>query len=521
VATRATGSSLALLAELARERVGDESLLLFEDQRWTGSQLAERSNRLAGGLRAAGLVPGDRVVVCMANCPEVGIAYHAAWRAGAAVTPVLFLLSEPELRHVLTDSGARFVVTTPEFLPKVLGAASGLDTVAAVVLAGPRPAGGEPGPGGPAVLDFAELAAAAEAPLVDIPSAEMAALLYTGGTTGRAKGVVLSHDALSAAGWAAHVAGERDYPRGARPVGLLPLPLSHVYGLTLGVMGLHATEPGTSVLMRWFDPVGFLTLVARHGVHVTALVPSMIRMVLDAPVEDYDTASLRKVVSGSAPLPRDTAQAWARRLPGVVLCEGYGCTEAAAIVTATPGGAVRPGSVGRPVPGVEIRIEQPDGTAAAADQAGEICIRGASLMGGYWHAPAETARAIRNGWLHTGDIGRLDADGYLFVVDRIKDVIIRNGFNVYPRDVEDVLTGHPDVAAAGVVGRPDPAVGEEVVAFVQLEPGVAVTSEELVAYAKERLSAVKYPREIRVVPALPVTSVQKTDRKALRALAAA
>ncbi|MDT3439626.1 AMP-binding protein [Pseudofrankia sp. BMG5.37] len=530
VATRvaaATGSSLALLAELARERVGDSSLLVFEDQRWTGSVLASRSNRLASGLISAGLRPGDRVVVCMANCPEVGISYNAVWRAGGVVAPVLFLIGEPELRHVLADSGARLVITTPEFLAKVLGAARGIPTVTAVVLAGGTSDGakddgggsdGEPGPV-PPVLDFAQLEAGDEAPLVDTSSAEMAALLYTGGTTGRSKGVVLSHDALSAAAWAAHLSRQQDSPDDGLPrVGLSPLPLSHVYGLTISVMGLHAAGPSTSVLMRWFDPVGWLTLVARHGVQSSALVPSMVRMLLEVPVEEYETGSLRKVVSGSAPLPRETSLEWARRLPHATLAEGYGCTEVAAIATSTPGSAVRPGSVGRPAAGVEVRVELADGTEAATGGTGEICLRGPSLMTGYWHAPEETARALRGGWLHTGDVGRLDEDGYLYVVDRIKDVIIRNGFNIYPRDIEDALLTHPDVVACGVVGRPDPAHGEEAVAFVQLAPGATVTPADLVAYARERISAVKYPREIRIVDSLPLTGVLKTDRKALREL---
>jgi long-chain acyl-CoA synthetase len=533
--TIATGSSLGLLAELARERVGDESLLYFEDQRWTGTQLAGRAARLSGGLRAAGLRPGDRVVVCMANCPEVGITYTAVWRAGAVVTPVLFLLSEPELRHVLTDSGARLVVTTPDFLPKVLGAAAGVPGLAGVVVAGApasadavsgvavaggvEPSGGTAAGGLPPVLDFADLEATAAAGLVDTSSTEMAALLYTGGTTGRSKGVVLTHDALSSAAWAAHVSHEQDAPEdGGRLVGLSPLPLSHVYGLAISVMSLHETRPGTSVLMRWFDPVEFLTLVARHRVRASALVPMMIRMLLDKPVEDYDTSSLRKVVTGSAALPRESALEWQRRLPRVALAEGYGCTEAAAIVSSSQTDAIRMGSVGKPATGVEVRIERLDGTEAAVDEDGEICLRGPSLMRGYWNAPEETARVLRDGWLHTGDIGRLDGDGYLYVVDRIKDVIIRNGFNVYPSDVEDVLLTHPAVVGAGVVGRPDAAHGEEVVAFVQLAPGATVTPAELVAFARERLSAVKYPREVRVVDTIPLTSVLKTDRKALRGL---
>ncbi|HBW19371.1 MAG TPA: acyl-CoA synthetase, partial [Actinobacteria bacterium] len=240
--TTSTGTSLQRLAEQSWDRTGAESLLFYEGTRWTGAQLAERARRLTGGLTAAGLRPGDRVLICMANCPEVSVTYHAAWRAGAVTTPVLFLLSEDELRHVLRDSGAAMAVTTPEFLPKVLAAGVGLDSLRAVVVAGEA----APSADGPALLSFADLEGAAEAGLVDSDPAGLAALLYTGGTTGRSKGVMISHDALSSSAWAATAAS---YDPALRSV-LLPLPLSHVYGLMVSVMSLHAPDPGTSVLMR-------------------------------------------------------------------------------------------------------------------------------------------------------------------------------------------------------------------------------------------------------------------------------
>jgi long-chain acyl-CoA synthetase len=514
--TPATGTSLQRLGEQAWERFGGASVLHFEGQRFSGLQLAERVRRLSQGLRDAGLRPGERVVVCMANCPEVGLTYSAVWRAGAATTPVLFLLSEEELRHVLSDSEAAYVVTTPEFLPKVAASAAGVPTVRAVVVAGDTgPGNGDAVDIGVPVLDFAELERAAEGDLVERASSDLAALLYTGGTTGRSKGVMLSHDALSSAAWAA-VAAAKETGEPPTTVSLLPLPLSHVYGLTLRVMGVHATEPGTSVLMRWFDPVGWLQLAAEHRVEISALVPSMIQMLLAQPIEDYDLSTLRRVASGGASLAPEVAEGFTKRLPGVEITEGYGCTESAAILSTSPPGQVRPGSVGKPPPLIEVRIEKADGTDAEVGEDGEICARGPNIMTGYWHAPEETAQALRDGWLHTGDIGRFDADGYLYVVDRIKDLIIRGGINVYPRDVEDALLEHPDIVGAGVVGRPDPRMGEEVVAFVQLRPGATLTPDDVVAYAKDRLSAAKYPRDVRIVDALPLTSVFKLDRKALR-----
>jgi long-chain acyl-CoA synthetase len=510
--TAPTGTSLQRLAEQVRERFGDASTLHFEAETWTGEQLAVRTRRLSQGFRDAGLNVGDRVVVCMANCPEVGLTYNAVWRAGAATTPVLFLLSEDELRHVLTDSEAAYVVTTPEFLPKVVASAAGIRAVRGVVVLGPVGGVESTVP----LLDFADLEQAPEGDLIDRDPTELAALLYTGGTTGRAKGVMLSHDALSSAAWAAVAAGDdREEPTRSS---LLPLPLSHVYGLTVTIMGLHATEPGTSVLMRWFDPAGWLQLAEKHRTEISALVPSMFQMLLTQPIENFDLSALRRVASGGASLPREVAEEFQKRLPGVEITEGYGCTESGAIISTSPPGQVRPGSVGKPPAPIQVRVEKADGTDAGVDEDGEICVRGPNLMAGYWHAPEETGLALRDGWLHTGDIGHFDADGFLYVVDRIKDLIIRGGINVYPRDVEEALLEHPDIVGAGVVGRPDPKMGEEVVAFVQLRPGATLTADDVVGYAKEHLSAAKYPRDVRIVDALPLTSVFKLDRKKLRTL---
>ena len=503
MATEATGSSLQRLGEAAWERLGGESRLFFEDQAFTGQQLAERTRRLSQGFRDAGLQPGERVVVCMANCPEVLETYRALWRIGAIVTPLLFLLSSDELRAALSDSGAVAVVTTPEFLPKIASASSGLDV--RCVITGPAVEG---------TVSFSELAAGPEAPLVSVDPSSIAALLYTGGTTGRAKGVMLSHDALSTAAWSATLAGIESQ----HAVSLTPLPLAHVYGLMVSVMSLHAVHPSRSVLMRWFDAQAWLSLAQKERVEISALVPTMLRLLAAQPLESYDLSALRRLVSGSAPLPAEVRDDWARRVPHVELVEGYGCSETAASATASPPGRARAGSVGLAAPGVAIRIVRPDGSSAATGEDGEICIRSQSLMTGYWHDPSGTAQAIRDGWFHTGDIGHLDADGYLFIVDRLKDVIIRGGFNVYPRDVEEALLRHPAVALCAVVGRPDPDRGEEVVAYVQLHPGSVVKPDELVAFARVHLSAVKYPREVHVIDALPLTSVGKLDRKALRAM---
>jgi long-chain acyl-CoA synthetase len=470
------------------ERLGDYESLWFEGRCLRSGELHERAARLAGGLRHLGVEPGDRVVVLMANCPEVGIAYHAIWRAGGVVTPAIFLLPPSELAYIVRDAGATVVLATPE-LADVANEAAGDATV---------------------VLPdaFPWLEQAEPLPVARRASSDPAALLYTGGTTGRAKGVLLSHENLWFAGKAGHDAGH--VPGVVR--GLVPLPLSHAYGLLVTAVGLHAVEPHPTVLMRWFEPERFLELAQEHRTQVTAVVPSMLRLLLAQPLEKYDLSELRYVVSGGAPLPADVAEALLRRLPQVEIREGYGLTETAAIVSSTPPGHARLGSVGKPVPGVEVRIDG-DGEG----EVGEICVRSRSVMLGYWQAPELTAEAILDGWLHTGDLGYLDADGYLYVVDRKKDLIIRGGFNVFPRDVEEALLEHPAVSAAGVVGRPDESHGEEVVAFVELGGGQDVDEEELIAWSKDRIGGYRYPREMHIVSSLPLTPVGKVDRKALRA----
>ncbi|MGZ4351360.1 MAG: class I adenylate-forming enzyme family protein [Solirubrobacteraceae bacterium] len=495
---------LGVLAQRSVEARGDYPSLLFEG-RWHGSgELFSRAQRLAAGLAELGIAPGDRVVVCMANCPEVSIAYQALWRAGAVVTPATFLLPAPELRHVIANAEARAVIATPEFIPKVAEAVQGLDHLAFVIST--EAAADQ-------VLELSELERADPRPIVARADDDLAALLYTGGTTGRAKGVMLSHANLYFSGRQAHDAAH--VPGVVRH--LTTLPLSHAYGLLVTIAGMHTTEQAVNVLLRWFDPAGFLELIGEHGLQVSAVVPTMLQILLGMPLEEYDLSSLAWLSSGGAPLAPEVEQEFLRRVPSVTIRQGYGLTESAALISTNPTDGVRSGSVGRPVPGTEVEIRDDDGRALPAGEAGEVCARSPGIMQGYWRAPEATSEALKDGWLRTGDIGYLDADGYLYIVDRKKDLIIRGGFNVYPRDVEDALVQHPAVQMAAVVGRPSERHGEEVVAFVSLAPGAETTGEELIDWAREHIGGYKYPREVHVVDAIPLTAVGKVDRKAVRA----
>jgi len=483
-------TNLARLAEEALDRLGDRPALFYEGVWHSSGALHDRARRVATGLRSIGVGPGDRVVVFMANCPEVGIAYAAIWRAGAVVTPVVFLISRPELRHILSDSGAAAVITSPELLDVVTDALDGRPVPVVVV--------GD---------DLGELERHEPSSIVDRDPDDLAALLYTGGTTGRSRGVCLTHANLSHAGQSSraltHVPGVTR--------GISGLPLSHSFGLMVSVGGMHLPEPTTAVLLRWFDATAWLRLAAEHRSQTAAMVPSMLTMLLACRIEEYDLRELRYVYTGASPLPPAVRDEFTRRVPGCAVLEGYGCTETAGIATTNPPGAARHGTVGRPVPGVRIRVVDQSGADVALGGDGEVLISGPNVMARYWDATAPQGE-----WFHTGDVGRLDAEGYLTIVDRIKDLIIRGGYNIYPRDIEDVLTAHPDVTSAGVVGRADERLGEEVIAFVALAPGATVTVEELMTYAKANLAAHKYPREIRVVDAIPLTSILKVDRKRLR-----
>jgi long-chain acyl-CoA synthetase len=492
---------LSRLYEANFNAVGDVPTLWFEGRWYTRGELFRRSTRVAGGLRQLGIEPGDRVVVLMMNAPEVFITYNAVWRAGAVVTPVLFLISPAELRHILTHSEARAAVVTPETLPLMRAAAEGLDLT--IIVVGDAPEG---------TVAYSTLDSAEPSEIVPRGDDDLAALLYTGGTTGRAKGVMLTHKGLWSAGAGLYAGRDSSITRTIQP-----LPLSHSFGILVTIAGMHGTEAGTNVLLRWFDAASWVKLVEEHRIQASAVVPSMLTMLLQQPLEEHDLSSLVSFGSGGAPLPMALREQIRERL-GVEVYEGYGLTESSAGITANRVESNRPGSVGRAIPSVELAILDLDGKPVPAGEEGEVCVRGPGIMKGYWRDEEQTAYALRDGWLHTGDVGRLDDEGYLYIVDRIKDLIIRGGFNVYPRDVEDALLEHPDIIQAAVVGRPDEKSGEEVVAVVAVRPGSTITGEDIVAWASERLARYKYPREVRVVPAVPLTSVGKTDRKAVRKL---
>lgn len=495
--------NLARLGEETFDRLGDYEWLHFEGAWYRTGELRERALRIGGGLVELGIAPGDRVVVMLPNSPDVGVVYSALWRAGAAITPLMFLLPPDDVRRIVADSEATAAITSPDLLPTVRAAAEGAEHLKWIVSTGPA---------GDGVESLAALEEAAPGPIVDRDDSDLATLLYTGGTTGRAKGVMLTHENHARCSKAVH---DRSYiPEVTSTIGALPL--SHAFGILVSVAALFVRERGTVFLMTWFEPEGYLRLIQEFRIQRAVAVPSMVQMLLGSPLEEYDLSSWAFLGVGAAPFAREVIEEFERRVPSCVIHEGYGLTESGGAATSSPPGKRRIGAVGLPLEGYEIKILGPDDDEVPAGEIGEVCIRSRGVMKGYWKSPEETAHALRGGWLHSGDVGRFDEDGYLVIVDRIKDLIIRGGFNVYPRDVEDALLEHPAVQVAGAVGRPDPRLGEEVVAFVSFRPGKEAAPEELIEFSKGKLGRHKYPREVRVLGYLPLTHVGKVDRKALR-----
>lgn len=497
--------SLALLSDDNIQRFGEYEALAFEGRRITNMDQHRAASRVAHALVRLGVQPGDRVVVMLPNCPQVMQSYGGILRVGAVIVPVIFLLGEAEVAHIVADSEARVVITSSDLVGKIEKQIGVLPNLRHVLLVD---GGGQSG-----LRSFEEETDGESDRFEAVPrgDGDLAVILYTSGTTGTPKGVALSHANLESNARASASLFELDRERWS--VGVLPL--SHSYGLT--VMNAGHILGTRSALLRWFNPEEVLRTIQEFRAEAMSGVPTMFVYLLNYPgASAYDTSTMRVWGSGAAPLPVEVVEPFERRFGGKLL-EGYGLTEASPVVAAHRLSGVRKlGSVGQPIPGVTVSIRDDDDRALPVDEVGEVCVQGPNVMVGYYRNPEETAKTIRGGWLRTGDMGRLDADNFLYIVERKKDLIIRGGFNIYPRDVEEALYAFPGVAEAAVIGLPDTLMGEEVVAFVVLKPGQAATADEVAGFCQTRLAKYKCPKEIRFVDALPKSPVGKILRKELR-----
>ncbi|MFA5890234.1 MAG: long-chain fatty acid--CoA ligase [Actinomycetota bacterium] len=500
--------NLAILAERHVERYGERVSLIFEGTRLTNVWQLQRSRHFATALAEIGVVPGDRVGVMLPNSPDVLTSYGAITRVGAVIMPMVFLLAVPEVQHILHDSGAKVVITSPEFAPKIAESIAGMPSPPIVIVTGA-------GPFSDGTLSFESLLAGATTghPIVDRDSDDLAVVSYTSGTTGRPKGVMLTHgNQLFNA-----ETSSRAVPIHDGDVTVMCLPLAHLFGISVMLTGQMVDATG--VMLPWFTAEGFFAAVNDYGVTSSAMVPTMLTYMLQHPdFEKVNWSTFRWVVMGAAPLPLELTEEFEKRTGARVL-EGYGLTETSPTATVMRIEERRQGSCGRPVPGVGIRILDDDDKEVPVNTPGEVCIQGPNVMKGYYNMPEETATALRGGWFHSGDIGHVDEDGYLYITDRKKDMIIRGGFNIYPRDVEEVLYGHPAVGEVGVVGIPDARLGEEVRAYVVLKPGAEATEEELLGYCRSILAKYKTPKSVVFTDALPKNPIGKILKKDLREIA--
>jgi long-chain acyl-CoA synthetase len=499
--------NLASALDATATRSPNAEAIAFEGQSTTYADLEAGARRVAAGLTGLGVGPADRVAVWLPNHPTFAESMYGIWRCGATVVPIHAALTAPEVQHILADAGAKVLICGEEqhlSAPDLISSAGGLERVVVV---------------GEADANAMSYASLLEGPgdtptIAEVSEDDLALIAYTAGTSGLPKGAMLTHSNLRA-----NLEQMRQAPLAIRPddVVLCILPLFHIFGLNV-VLNLGVDVGAKLVLFERFHPLTSIDSIREHGVTVIAGAPPAYVAWLAVPDPPADAfASVRVAISGAAPLPKEVLTAFKDRF-GVTIWEGYGLTETAPALTSTAvGGVPKPGSIGRSLPGVEIRLVDEDGSDVEEGDPGEVIVRGPNVFRGYWSQPEESARVLRDGWFHTGDVAVADDEGDLYIVDRRRDLILVSGFNVYPREVEDVLRRHPNVGDCAVVGEPDPRTGENVRAVVVADPpGSTVTPEGLLEFCRRSLAPYKVPSTIDIVAEIPRNAAGKVLRRVLR-----
>src|SRR5947209_6016316 len=454
--------------------------------------------RCAGLLRARGVRPGDRVGMQLPNVPYFPIVYYGALRAGAVVGPMNPLLKDREVAYYLSDSGAKLMFAWQDFADAGRGGSEQAGAECVVV----------------AAAEFDELLAGAEPvdEVADRADDDAAVIIYTSGTTGAPKGAVLTHANITAAAEVGRDLVDAD----SSEVTVATLPLFHVFGMN-SIMNVTMLARGLMTLVPRFDAGKVLEVIERDRATTFGGVPTMYTALLHHPDrERFDVSSLTYCISGGSALPVEVLRGFDEAFDAKIL-EGYGLSETNGMATFNLKDRERkPGSIGLPTGGTEIRLVDDDGNEVAQGEPGELVMRGPFVMKGYWDRDDETAEVMRGGWFHTGDIATMDDEGYLFIVDRKKDLIIRGGYNVYPREVEEVLYEHPAVREVAVVGVAHESLGEEVAAVVALKEGADASPEELRDFDKQRVAACKYPRAVHIVDEVPKGPTGKILKREIR-----
>jgi acyl-CoA synthetase (AMP-forming)/AMP-acid ligase II len=498
------------LHKALRERP-DHTVLVCGQRRLNFAQFVDRVARLAGALRQHGLQPGDRVGMLALNSERYVEFLYATWWAGGVVNPVNARWNPKEVAYSLDDCDTRILIVDDNF-KSMTGELKTLSrSLRTLIHAGEDVA--------PEMLNYEALLTHAP-PIPDAmrSGADLAAVMYTGGTTGLPKGVMLTHANLYINALSANTAATRP----TEAVGINIAPMFHVGGVSLAIQLM--TRLCKQIVLPAFDEIAVLEAIHKEGGTETFLVPTMIKRVIEHPrFAEYDVSRLALVLYGAAPIDEALLTQAMRALPGADFCQVYGMTELAPVVTVLPAWIHRQAqqsdklrSAGRPVPIAELRIVDEDGRPVANGTAGEIVVRGPMVMQGYWGKPEQTAEAVREGWMHTGDGGYIDKDGYLHVVDRIKDMVVTGGENVYSAEVENVITQLPQVSMCAVIGIPDEQWGERVHAVVVLRPGQQINAEEITAFCRQRIAGYKCPRSVEFVAQIPLSAAGKMLKYALR-----
>ncbi len=501
--------NLAYFLDASAERYPNKTALILDKWKLSYTELVAAVKKMANVLRDRGVKKGDKVAVMLPNTPHFPIAYYGILNAGGTVVPINCMMKALEIQYQIEDSDAFVFIAWHSFEEEARKAFLQTETCRHLILVG-GPASSSP-PVGEA-LEPALDAASAHFDMVQTMPEDTAVILYTSGTTGTPKGAELTHFNVFFNAFFA-----KDYIVKVKPddVGLVVLPLFHSFGQTC-VMNVGLMSGATLTMMPVFDTGKTLEIIQRDRVTFLAAVPTMFFWMLNADENKHDISSLKMVVSGGSALPVDVLSRFRERF-GLQIFEGYGLTETSPVASFNmPDRPSKPGSIGTPIWGCEMRIMREDGTFGGVDEVGEIVLRGHNLMKGYYKRPGATESVIIDGWFHTGDLGKMDEDGYFFIVDRKKDLIIRGGMNIYPREIEEALYGHPDIVEACVIGVPDEARGEEVKAYVSLTKAATTTSEDLRQYCEERMARYKVPRYIEVLPVLPKGATGKLLKRKLR-----